>query len=55
MELTVAWLLGDPRVGEMTQLVSAVWLPTLLLLLLFWLPGEEAVCPGGREASGDAM
>ncbi|XP_031209324.1 CMRF35-like molecule 8 isoform X1 [Mastomys coucha] len=23
----------------MTQLASAVWLPTLLLLLLFWLPG----------------
>lgn len=25
--------------GEMTQLASAVWLPTLLLLLLFWVPG----------------
>lgn len=26
-------------VGEMPQLVSAVWLPKLLLLPLFWLPG----------------
>lgn len=38
---------SDPCVGEMTQLASAVWLPTLLLL--FWLPGEEA---SAREGEG---
>lgn len=26
-------------VGEMPQLTSAVWLPKILLLLLFWIPG----------------
>lgn len=30
----------------MTQLASAVWLPTLLLLLLFWVPGKEASAEG---------
>lgn len=38
---------GDLCVGEMTQLPSAVWLPTLLLL--FWLPGEEA---SARDVEG---
>lgn len=47
---------GDPCVGEMTQLASAVWLPTLLLLLLlFWLPGEVVSAREGGGLRGDAV